>query len=73
MSVVKATRGKGRNMYRPADEKVPWVSPAPVGPRKLKTWQQCYVCSGPMPVASSAVFSPRLRQWRHSTCDNPQE
>jgi hypothetical protein len=73
MSTVHAPRGKGRSMYRPADELVPWISPSPAGPRKLKTRQQCYVCFDPMPIGWFAVFSPRRRKWRHTTCDNPQE
>ena len=73
MSVVKARRGKGRNMYRPADEMVPWVSPWPVRPVKLRTPQACYVCEAKMPIRTVAVWSQRRRRWRHSTCDNPQE
>ena len=56
MSVVKARRGKGRNMYRRVDETVPWISPGPAGPGKLKASQQCYVCSEAMPIGWSAVF-----------------
>jgi len=73
MSVVNARRGKGRNMYRSDDVTASWISPGPAGGRKLKTRQQCYVCFEMMPIGWSAVFSPRRRQWRHTTCDNPQE
>lgn len=73
MSVVRARRGTGRRLYRPVDDTAPWISPGPAGPRKLRTRQECYVCFGVMPIGWLAVFSPRRRKWRHTTCDNPQE
>lgn len=69
---MSARRGKGRNMYRPVEDTAPWISHGPAGPRKLQTRQQCYVCFDMMPIGSYAVFSPRRRKWRHTTCDNPQ-
>lgn len=73
MSLVNARRGKGRNMYRAADDLVPGSGPGPVRPTKLRSPQECYVCVGKMPIKTVAVWSARRSRWRHSTCDNPQE
>ena len=45
----------------------------PTTPIKLYSRQTCYVCGELMPIGTTAVFSKNRRQWRHTTCDNPQK
>jgi hypothetical protein len=71
--MAHARRGKGRNMRLPVSPEGRLLARRPTTPIKLYSEQSWYVCSGVMPIGTMAVFSRNRRQWRHTTCSNPQD
>jgi hypothetical protein len=68
MSIVRAPRGKARNIYKPWSSVDRGYARLPERPAKLRTPQDCYVCLQVMAIGTMASWSSQQRRWRHTGC-----